>query len=98
MPRIQIEDKHTYFTTPQRELLTSIYQTGNTVNFSPSIVNNTPNYPTSGTEESERIGRKIRTTSLMSEGYIRLNNTVRCSANAMNASITVPFWRAFLWY
>lgn len=94
-PRINIEDKHTYFTTPQRELITSVYQTGNTVNFSPSIVHNTPNYPISGVDQSDRIGRKIYTTSLMSEGYIRLNNTVRSNANPMNASITVPFWRAF---
>lgn len=68
-------------------------QVGNSVDFIPNIVVNVPVYPSAGTDQDERIGRKIHTTSVMSEGYIRLNNQTGVYVDALNSF--VPFWRAF---
>ena len=92
-PRVRIEDKHVYTTTPQRELYTRITRTGNSVDFYPQLVINMPNYPITGTDENNRVGRKIQTTSIMSEGYIRLNNQTGVRVDALNSF--VPIWRAF---
>lgn len=92
-PRIHLEDKHTYFTTPQRELYTRLANVGNSVDFIPQIVVNVPKYPIAGTDQDERIGRKIHSTSIMSEGYIRLNNQTGVYVDALNTF--VPIWRAF---
>ena len=73
MPRIKIENKHRYLginTTIDGNVLAPTSQTVRQVNgwiryFEPS-------YPTQGTDEDDRIGRKIMTTSLISEGFISL--------------------------
>lgn len=76
MPRIHIEDKHTYNTLPQRALYTEFSRAGSSVDVTPDPVINKLNYPSTGTDESDRIGRKIYTSSVVSEGYIYLDNTL----------------------
>lgn len=94
-PRIHIEDKHTYNTIDTEQLITSFYQLGNSFTSSPNIIYNFPSYPERGTGESHRIGNKIQTVSIMSEGYIRLDNRQHRSGNTTNASIFTSFWQAF---
>ena len=76
MPRITIEDKHIYNTLPQRALYTDFARQGSTVNVTPNIVVNKLLYPSENTTESGRIGRKIHTSSVVSEGYIYYDNTL----------------------
>lgn len=81
MPKIHIEDKHTY-----ASINTSVYgcRIDNTdilqnSNFSSQryvIKHHEPYYPVTGTDESNRIGRKIFTSSLITEGFLRLFNTI----------------------
>lgn len=72
MPRIAIEDKHTYYSS-------SISLNGNSLSDNIRFINNvfkyvTPNYPVQGTDENNRLGRKIHTTSLVIEGFLGLRN------------------------
>ena len=80
MPRITIEDKHTY-----NSLNTPIYgvhddnltfNLNNEANGRTIIKAIEPTYPVTGTDESNRIGRKIYTSSLVSEGFLKLYNTI----------------------
>ena len=70
MPQIKIEDKHTY--------LNYSFNLGGNNRFSsiPSptdvFTTHTPTFPVQGTDENNRIGRKIHTLSLHHEGYIML--------------------------
>lgn len=72
MPRIPVEEKHTYYSS-------SISINGNPLNDNIRFVNDvfkyvTPNYPVQGTDENNRVGRKIQTTSLVIEGFLGLRN------------------------
>lgn len=93
MPKIHIEDKHVYSTFPQRALYTAFSRAGSSVNVTPDPVINKVTYPVSGTDESNRVGRKIYTSSIMSEGYIYLDNTLGFSTNLNRA--TISFGRIF---
>lgn len=69
-PRLRIEDKHTYFNY-------DIRIAGNNRNESiPSPVDifhtQIPTYPVQGTDEDDRIGRKIQVSSIHHEGFIML--------------------------
>ena len=73
MPRIKIENKHKYLgvnATVDGNVLaptsTAVRQTNTLFRFFE------PSWPTQGTDEDDRIGRKILTTSLVSEGYLSL--------------------------
>lgn len=73
MPRIKIENKHKYFgvdTTIDGNVLapttTTVRETNTLFRFFE------PAYPIQGTDDDDRIGRKIMTTSLVSEGVITL--------------------------
>lgn len=94
MPRIHIEDKHTYNTLPQRALYTEFSRAGSSVDVTPDPVINKLNYPSTGTDESDRIGRKIYTSSVVSEGYIYLDNTLGFSTTPVSA--TASFGRIFM--
>lgn len=70
-PRLRIEEKHTYNTH-------SNYIVGNnrTSNISAPLNNFvwfTPYYPVAGTDENNRIGRKIQSQSIGVEGYLNLD-------------------------
>lgn len=73
MPRIKIENKHRYLavnTTIDGNVLaptqTGVRETNTLFRYFE------PSYPTQGTDEDDRIGRKIMTTSIVSEGFIEL--------------------------
>lgn len=81
MPRIHIEDKHTYnsFNIP----IFGARFDNNAINVNNDFNNNrpliqyiAPTYPVTGTDENNRIGRKINSTSLVTEGFIKLYNTI----------------------
>ena len=79
MPRIQIEDKHTY-----NSITKAIYGArknsgsfdNNNTNEKTIVLTIEPTYPVTGTDESNRIGRKIYTSSISTEGFIKLYNTI----------------------
>lgn len=81
MPRIQIEDKHTYNSTNTPIFgcrSDSFFPTNNNdvANQRTIIKYIEPTYPVTGTDESNRIGRKIYSSSLSTEGFIKLYNTI----------------------
>lgn len=73
MPRIKIENKHTYL-----NIDTTV--DGNVVSPTLATVKQDltnfryfkPAYPVQGTDDDDRIGRKIMTTALISEGFLEL--------------------------
>lgn len=93
MPRIHIEDKHVYSTFPQRALYTDFKRSGSSVDVTPDPVINKLTYPVAGTDESNRVGRKVYTSSIMSEGYIYFDNTLNFSQNLSTG--TASFGRIF---
>lgn len=74
MPRIKIEEKHTY-----RNSSLTLYGNADpnavtepgAINFTRALV---PVYPDQGTDVNNRIGRKIQATSIVCEGLVRLND------------------------
>lgn len=73
MPHLKIENKHTYLgvnTTVDGNVLTptatAVRQTNTMFRFFE------PSWPVQGTDEDDRIGRKIMTTSIVSEGFLGL--------------------------
>lgn len=81
MPRIRIEDKHTY-SSKNLSLHGRMSETGNI--FDPAIIQvNFPNFPGPGTDENDRIGRKITTSSLMWETFLALSNTITASTDTL---------------
>ena len=78
-PRILIETKHTY-----QSLNAVVYGVNTDSNVAathynanrPVILTVHPTYPVTGTDESNRIGRKIHTESLISEFFLSLYNTL----------------------
>lgn len=80
MPRIPIEDKHTYNSYNQ-------YIVGNNrTNTVSEVVHNfvtfSPYYPVEGTDQNNRIGRKIRIERIHHEGFIALPLSSAESTNA----------------
>lgn len=79
MPSIPIEKKHTYhsfnFTVYGSNQDSSVAATVYNAN-RPLILYDHPNYPVTGTDENNRIGRKIRTDSIVSEFFLELYNTL----------------------
>lgn len=74
MPRIAIEDKHTY-----RNSSLTIYGNADPDNVTePGAINFTralvPLWPGQGTDSNNRVGRKIMTSSIVCEGLVRLND------------------------
>ena len=79
MPRIQIEDKHTYnsVNTPIFGCRYDSFVANNNNDFANQrtiIKFIEPTYPVTGTDDSNRIGRKIYSSSLCTEGFIKLYN------------------------
>lgn len=79
MPRIPIESKHTYYSYNATISGTNTESANSADRYNPNrpiILYNAPNYPVTGTDESNRIGRKIRTDSIVSEFFLSLFNTL----------------------
>lgn len=79
MPRIPVESKHTYASYNGLICGASMDSQIGADNFNanrPLINGSIPRYPIRGTDEQNRIGRKIRTDSLVSEFFINLYNTL----------------------
>lgn len=79
MPRIPIESKHTYYSYNATISGTNTESANPADRYNanrPIILYNAPNYPVTGTDESNRIGRRIRTESLISEFFISLFNSL----------------------
>lgn len=79
MPRIPVETKHTYMTYSfliggadhDSPVAQEYYNEDR-----PLLVFSTPTYPVTGPEETQRVGRKIRSESLVEEYFITLFNTL----------------------
>lgn len=79
MPRIPIEKKHTYYSYNSNLCGTNNDSANTDDRYNanrPIILHHAPNYPSTGTDESNRIGRKIRTDSIVSEFFLSLYNTL----------------------
>ena len=79
MPRIQIEDKHTYHSFTEAiygAIKDSTIFDNNNTNQRPIVRYIEPTYPVTGTDEHNRIGRKIYTSSISTEGFIKLYNII----------------------
>lgn len=79
MPRIPIESKHTY--NSQNSIIAgshaeTVVAADHYNDQRPLIRWFTPNYPSTGTDEMNRIGRKIRTDSIVTEYFISLFNSL----------------------
>lgn len=74
MPRVKIEQKHTYNNSSQA--LNGIFRTDYTIAdqaTNASIVYpSRPSYPIQGVEDNQRIGRKVTATSIVIEGFTQL--------------------------
>lgn len=70
-PRIPIEQKHIY-NTYEKSIVGNIHR-ANVVNPTNNFVSVEPVYPVQGTDENNRIGRKIHTQFLSEEGILTLN-------------------------
>lgn len=69
-PRIRVEDKHTYKTN---YAVVYTNRPNNAGILYDSVVEYViPNYPVTGTDEHNRLGRKISTTSIVTENYYSL--------------------------
>lgn len=81
MPRIHIEDKHTY-NSVNMPIFGARYDNvssnvNNDFNNNRTLIRYmTPTYPVTGTDENNRIGRKINSVSLITEGFIKLYNAI----------------------
>lgn len=71
MPRIAIEEKHIYNTYDT--YVVGNIDASNVVNTTRNFVSIEPIYPVQGTDENNRIGRKIQTQFLSEEGIIQMN-------------------------
>lgn len=71
MPRIKIEEKHIY-TTYENFIVGNIAR-DSVVQSIANFRSNQPTYPVQGTDEDNRIGKKISTQFLSEEGIISLN-------------------------
>lgn len=69
-PRIRVEEKHTYLNYQSNLAGNNRFQ--NIVVPTDTFVTHTPYYPVQGTDEDNRIGRKIQVESIHHEGFILL--------------------------
>lgn len=69
-PRIRVEDKHTY--KNNHAVIFSNRPNSNGIVYDSVVEYVVPNFPVTGTDEHNRIGRKISTTSLVMENYYSL--------------------------
>lgn len=79
MPRIPVESKHTYqsYNVLIAGVSSDSAQAQQHFNGNRPLINGLyPLYPRMGVDENQRIGRKIRTESLVSEFFINLYNTL----------------------
>ena len=72
MPRIVVEDKHTY-SHMDVNILGNIRTTSVIAPFG-TFRWHAPAYPVQGTDEDQRIGKKIQTSSILVEGYLSIDN------------------------
>lgn len=79
MPNIPIEKKHTYYSYNASIGGANTDSANADDRYNPNrpiLLYNAPNYPVTGTDESNRIGRKIRSESIVSEFFLSLFNTL----------------------
>lgn len=69
-PRIYVEDKYTYNITRQTIKTNRVNNAG--LIYNGVVASKLPTYPTVGSEEDNRVGRKIQTSSLVIENYYSL--------------------------
>ena len=74
MPRIKIEEKHVY--TTQMNTIGGNIREDQVVAPLKNYIWFTPNFPDQGTDEDQRIGRKIQAQSIGVEGYLTINTDV----------------------
>lgn len=97
MPRIELEDKHTY-------LMYGVNMSGN--NRFNNIVeplntfhSHTPYYPTQGTGEDQRIGKKINTEVIHHEGYISIplsSDEIRSDVSLWSRPTILDGWNGYV--
>lgn len=78
MPNLHAEGKHTYKSSKftlygSTNYSTTAWNQSNT-DVASCIAYTYPNYPVTGTDENNRIGRKIQSTSIVVEGFLSLFN------------------------
>lgn len=83
MPRIPVEQKHIY--TSVTTNVNSIYGTYFDEPVNDCIVYTFPNWPIQGTDENNRIGRKIRTDYITIENYLSLSTNATLSNGILEA-------------
>lgn len=71
MPRIKIENKHIYNSTTS--IIHGNISRNQWYNLPGIFTNYEPEYPVQGTDEDERIGRKIQSEFISEEGFLTLN-------------------------
>lgn len=84
MPRIKIEDKHTY-SSQNLALHGRMSATAGGVFDPDQIQVNFPTFPAPGTDESNRIGRKITTSSLSWETFLSLSNLLESNTGTIKS-------------
>ena len=94
MPRIKIEEKHTY-SHLDVALLGNI-RSANIVAPFGTFRWHEPAYPVQGSAEDERIGRKIQTTDILVEGYITLDNTPISTVPATGYPSLLYYWNGYI--
>lgn len=87
MPRIAIEQKHIYKT--YENFIVGNISRDNVVQSVANFRSNEPEYPVQGTDENNRIGRKISTQFLSEEGILSLN--LYTEDNSL-----LDYWNAYL--
>lgn len=92
MPRIKIEDKHTYSSV---NMALGGRMSRNDINiFDPDMIQaNFPTFPAPGTDENNRIGRKVTTSSISWETFLCLNNSI--SQNVNNVKTIGQWYRVW---
>lgn len=92
MPRIKIEDKHTYSSKVMelggRMLDPNATEGGNPANWT-LFAANVPTFPAPGTDENNRIGRKVNTSSISWETFIQMYTNYGSTTNYVN---TIAKW------
>lgn len=92
MPRIKIEDKHTYSSVNMA--LDGRMSRGDVNIFDPDMIQaNFPTFPAPGTDENNRIGRKVTTSSLSWETFLCLNGAI--SQNVNNVKTIGQWYRVW---
>lgn len=87
MPRIKVEEKHIY-TSYERFIVGNIAN-DSVVQTIANFRSVEPVYPVQGTDENNRIGRKINTQFLSEEGFITLDNYAQIDSLS-------DYWNGFI--